>query len=356
MTINIFEEDRNEDYLIFNDRLLKEFQNYCKGKITKSTLDGYSYVLKIFFSYLGENEISKLRKKHIVKIFSYISEERSENMTRKVKNAVKKYFRFLNDAYEANLDESILSVELPKLVIKEQKSISYNETLEIIEKISQNKKHSFTNLRNITILILLATTGMRRKEAVNLKLENIDFENRRIHINLTKGEKKRRIVPLFEVAEKYLKLYLSERNKKALKNENNLFINRNGTAISTETVGHIASKICKKYGFNFSLHSFRRGYATDLNKNKVPITNIAKVLGHDNVSTTYKHYIIVDDETIEKVSYNHPAFSDNSNHFNTIAKVYEEKLEEDKKNEENKNCVHFNDILKIFREREIKEN
>ena len=46
MTINIFEEDRNEDYLIFNERLLKEFQNYCKGKITKSTLDGYSYVLK----------------------------------------------------------------------------------------------------------------------------------------------------------------------------------------------------------------------------------------------------------------------------------------------------------------------
>ena len=98
---------------------------------------------------------------------------------------------------------------------------------------------------------------MRRKEAVNLKLENIDFENKRIHLNITKGEKKRRIVPLFEVAEKYLKLYLSERNKKALKQENNLFINRNGTAISTETVGHIASKICKKYGFNFSLHSFR---------------------------------------------------------------------------------------------------
>ena len=216
------------------------------------------------------------------------------------------------------------------------------------------KKHSFTNLRNITILILLATTGMRRKEAVNLKLENIDFENRRIYINITKGEKKRRIVPLFEAAEKYIKLYLSERSKKALKYENNLFINRNGTSISTETVGHIASKICKKYGFNFSLHSFRRGYASDLNKNKVPITNIAKVLGHDNVSTTYKHYIIVDDETMEKVSYNHPAFSDKSNHFNSISKVYEEKKED--KKQENRNCVHFNDILKMFRRSEIKEN
>lgn len=140
MRINIFEEDRNEDYLIFNDRLLKEFQNYCKGKITKATLDGYSYVLKIFFSYIGENEISKLRKKHIVKVFSYISEERSENITRRTKNAVKKYFRFLNDYYEANLDESILNVELPKLVLKEQKSVSYDETLEIIEKISQSKK------------------------------------------------------------------------------------------------------------------------------------------------------------------------------------------------------------------------
>ena len=354
MKINIFEEDRKEDYLIFNDRLLKEFQNYCKGKITKATLDGYSYVLKIFFSYVGENEVSRLKKKHIVKIFSYISEERSENMTRKVKNAVKKYFRFLNDYYEANLDESILNIELPKLILKEQKSVSYDETLEIIEKISQSKKHSFTNLRNITILILLATTGMRRKEAVNLKLENIDFEEKRIHLNITKGEKKRRIVPLFDVAEKYLRLYLTERSKKVLKNEDNLFINRNGSAISTETVGHIASKICKKYGFNFSLHSFRRGYATDLNKNKVPVTNIAKVLGHDNISTTYKHYIIVDDETMEKVSYQHPAYNDKSNHFNNISKVYEEKSEE--KKEENKNCVHFNDILKMFHEKEIKEN
>lgn len=355
MKINIFEEDRNEDYLVFNDRLLKEFQNYCNGRITKTTLDGYSYLLKIFFNYLGENEISRLRKKHIIKILAYISEERSVNMSRRAKDAVKKYFRFLNDYYEANLDESILNVDLPKKIIKEQKSISYDKTLEIIEKISQNKKHSFTNLRNITILILLATTGMRRKEAVNLKLENIDFEEKRIHLNITKGEKKRRIVPLFEIAEKYLKLYLTERNKKAFKNEDNLFINRNGSAMATETIGHIASKICKKYGFNFSLHSFRRGYATDLNKNKVPVTNIAKVLGHDNISTTYKHYIIVDDETMEKVSYQHPAYNDNNNHFNNIAKIYEEKSEEEKI-EENKNRVHFNDIVKMFQEREIKEN
>ena len=128
MKINIFEEDRNEDYLIFNDRLLKEFQNYCNGRITKTTLDGYSYLLKIFFNYLGENEISRLRKKHIIKILAYISEERSVNMARRAKDAVKKYFRFLNDYYEANLDESILNVELPKKIIKEQKSISYDKT------------------------------------------------------------------------------------------------------------------------------------------------------------------------------------------------------------------------------------
>ena len=321
----------NKDYLIFNNSLLKEFKNYCRGKLTKTTIEGYSNMLKIFFKYTENAEIDRLKKSQIVKIFSWITEDHSIHITRRVKNAVKKYYSFLNDYYEANLDEAILNIQLDRVEIKQQKAMKFNETQELLEKMSKTTAHGFTNLRNMTIFILLATTGMRRKEILNIQLDDIDFETKEIKINITKGERKKRMAYLFPIAEEYLKLYLAEREKKSDGN-NYLLITRNGNKMALETIGHIASKTAKKYNINFTLHSFRRGFATDLNKNNVPVHHISKTLGHENASTTLQHYIQFDNSLLKEIYLKHPA-----------------KQKDD-------NCIHFNDIIKILKEQQIKEN
>lgn len=306
----LFEDEKviNKDYLIFNNNLLKEFQNYCTGKLTKITIKNYSFVLKIFFKYTENAEITKLKKAQIVKIFSWIIEDHGINTAKQTRDAIKKYYRFLNDYYEANLDESILNIQLDRVERKPQKAMSFKETEELLEKMSKtiSNRYKLTTLRNIAIFILLATTGMRRKEILNIQVDDIDFDTKEIKINITKGERKKRIAYLFPIAEKYLKLYLAEREKKSDGN-NYLLITRNGNKMALETIGHIASKTAKKYNINFTLHSFRRGFATDLNKNNVPIHHISKTLGHENASTTLQHYIQFDKSLLKEIYLKHPA-------------------------------------------------
>ncbi|TKZ17244.1 tyrosine-type recombinase/integrase, partial [Brachyspira catarrhinii] len=73
------------------------------------------------------------------------------------------------------------------------------------------------NQRNILMFLILATTGIRRKEVVGIKLDDIDFQNNLIYIANPKGNKKPRYVLLAEIVKNYLKDYLIERNKIAEK-------------------------------------------------------------------------------------------------------------------------------------------
>ena len=59
------------------------------------------------------------------------------------------------------------------------------------------------------------------------------------------------------------------------------------------------------------------------------------MLGHSKIDTTVKHYIKADKKRLNTALENHTLF---------------------KIKEEEQRCVHFNDILKMFHEKEIKEN
>ena len=207
------------------------------------------------------------------------------------------------------MNTSILNVKIPEYVIQNTSTIDSNKTLELIE--LMKKKKGFANQRNILMFLILATTGIRRKEVVGIKLA--------------------------EIVKNYLKDYLIERNKRVEKNVQNLLITQKGKACTISSISHIANKLSKKYNINFTLHSFRRGLATELyNDNNIQIQDIALLLGHKKIQTTVDHYIKADKKRLNTALENHNLFK--------ITEI-----------EENK-CVHFNDIVRILKEQKIKEN
>ena len=171
-------------------------------------------------------------------------------------------------------------------VIKETLS---DESLECL-------RDSCDNLRDLAIIDLLASTGMRVGELVNINIEDIDFENRECVV-FGKGNKERPVY--FDARTKiHLKNYLKSRtdDNPALfvsldKPFNRLQIS--GVEIRLRNLG-------RRLGIHrVHLHKFRRTVATRAIDKGMPIEQVQSLLGHSQIDTTM-HYAMVNQNNVKE--------------------------------------------------------
>lgn len=138
-------------------------------------------------------------------------------------------------------------------------------------------------LKHRIILTLIYSAGLRRQEAINLKITDIDFERKTIHIRQSKY-KKDRIVPLSEYISRGLKKYLDNE-----KPHNYLFNGKEADGrYNINGLSWIMREALKRAGIKkpVNLHSLRHSYATHLLEEGVNIVTLKELLGHAEVSTT----------------------------------------------------------------------
>ena len=140
-----------------------------------------------------------------------------------------------------------------------------------------------TLLKHRIALTLIYSAGLRSQEAINLKLSDIDFERRTIHIRQSKY-KKDRIVPLSGYMAEGLKKYISAEHPHIW-----LFNGKEPDGrYSVKGLSWIMRETLKKTGItkDVSLHSLRHSYATHLLEDGVNIVTIKELLGHAHIATT----------------------------------------------------------------------
>jgi len=138
-------------------------------------------------------------------------------------------------------------------------------------------------LKHRIILALAYSAGLRSQELINLKISDVDFERKTIHIRQSKY-KKDRIVPLSTYIAKGLKKYLSVEHPHIWmfngKESDGRYSSRGLAWIMRETLKK--TSIQKKV----NLHSLRHSYATHLLEDGVNIVSIKILLGHATIQTT----------------------------------------------------------------------
>lgn len=171
-------------------------------------------------------------------------------------------------------------------VIKETYS---DETLELL-------RDNCSCLRDLAIIDLLASTGMRVGELVKLNTNDIDFENRECVV-FGKGNKERPVY--FDARTKiHLKNYLNTRND----NDPALFVsldapherlNISGVEIRLRQLG-------RRLGIQkVHPHKFRRTVATKAIDKGMPIEQVQSLLGHSQIDTTM-HYAMVNQNNVKE--------------------------------------------------------
>jgi site-specific recombinase XerD len=135
-------------------------------------------------------------------------------------------------------------------------------------------------LRNRALVELVYSAGLRSREAIDLDLADVDFDQEAVHVRGKGG--KERVVPLGEEAAHRLTIYLGEgRPKLARGAENALFLSVRGRRLDTSTLRRLLPHP----------HRLRHAFATHLIEGGADLRVIQELLGHSSLSTTqvYSH-------------------------------------------------------------------
>ena len=175
--------------------------------------------------------------------------------------------------------------------IKTTKTVKEVISDEEIEKMRDKCK----NLRDLAIIDLLYSTGIRIGELVRLNIEDIDFEEREC-IVFGKGDKERRVY--FDAKTKiHLTNYINSR----FDTNPALFVTLDAPydRLQISGVEIRLRRLGRELGINkVHPHKFRRTMATRAIDKGMPIEQVQKLLGHSQIDTTM-HYAIVNQTNVK---------------------------------------------------------
>lgn len=175
--------------------------------------------------------------------------------------------------------------------IKTTKTVKEVISDEEIEKMRDKCK----NLRDLAIIDLLYSTGIRIGELVRLNIDDIDFEEREC-IVFGKGDKERRVY--FDAK---TKIHLTDYINSRFDTNPALFVTLDApyNRLQISGVEIRLRRLGRELGINkVHPHKFRRTMATRAIDKGMPIEQVQKLLGHSQIDTTM-HYAIVNQTNVK---------------------------------------------------------
>ena len=186
--------------------------------------------------------------------------------------AVRSFLRF--SLGPARVPDVALAPRLPKRLPHVQKAEEVDTELHSLE------GDAPLALRNRALAELVYSAGLRSREAIDLDLADVDFEQEAVRVRGKGG--KERVVPLGEEAALWLARYLRDaRPLLARRAENALFLSARGRRLDTSTLRRLFP----------NPHRLRHAFATHLLEGGADLRVIQELLGHSSLSTTqvYSH-------------------------------------------------------------------
>lgn len=267
---------------------LNEFiENLKSYGYSTHTIRNYSIDLSQFISFL-KNKNKTIEDVTHIDIRDFIGERIREknsktSIARKL-SSIRSFFDFLVEKKILMHNPSEV-ISTPKLEKKIPSFLSEKEAINLL-----GEGESLIEKRDLCILELLYSSGLRVSELVSLNWENVNLKNRVIRV---KGKgKKERIVPFGSHAERRLREWFRLRfeiNKGNI-DEQALFINLRGGRLTPRSV----ERIVKKYGVELigkriTPHSLRHSFATHLLMRGADLRVIQELLGHESLETTQRY-------------------------------------------------------------------
>jgi integrase/recombinase XerD len=289
-----------------NDKSIKNFLIYLdvERRRAKNTLSSYERDLKFFNSFLIDNNtgIETFQKSDILNFIDHLRNKgyTSSTISRYI-SSIRSYCKYMI-IERLRVDDPSENLLSPKKWEKIPSALSLPDVLTIL---STKLKTRFVE-RDITMLLLLYSTGLRVSELVMLEIDRIDFLSGFIKVT-GKGDKER-IVPTNNIVSESLKKYISGLRKEILKGKVSkyLFLNNRGMPMTRVRFWQTIKEYGRQTGITLSPHTLRHSFATHMLEGGADLRSIQKMLGHSDISTTQIYTKITSDHMKTEYNKYHP--------------------------------------------------
>jgi len=243
-------------------------------RYSESTIKAYSAYFRDFMHYFSERKLDEIKgdeiNRYILELINKWDITTSEQNQRinSIKFYYEKVLRKGRHIYE--IERTRKEKILPDVLSKEE--------VGAILKATENTKHK-------TIISIIYSCGLRRSEAIELKIGDVDSKRMMIKITGAKG-KKDRYVQLSEGMLNLLRIYYTEYKPKQW-----LFEGQKGLRYGAESISKILKLAAQKAGIHKRVHPhmLRHSYATHQLEQGVDIRYIQAWLGHESIKTTQRY-------------------------------------------------------------------
>lgn len=269
----------NSMKIIFNDYpVLAEYQVYLiEDEKSNLTLEAYLRDIKQFLDFLCK-DLMEIIKMDLIQFKQDISTKFVPETVQRKLAAIRSFCSWLNDTYRR--DKIIdINVKMPKIqrkqYINDDEFLYWEDAMAMIKAAKEAKDY-----RAALIMKMFIHTGLRVSEQLSLTPEDVENPSA-----LIKGKGAKYRDAFFpDCLKPYIKDYLKVRSERGDK----LFTGERGN-ITRQTVDRIIKKYAKIAGVakeKAHAHNFRHLCGFLLVQNRVPITDVADILGHSDINTT----------------------------------------------------------------------
>ena len=273
---------------------------------SESSVYSYPKMVYFFLDYIenrGISHITGLKYSHVTDYFTHLQNRKSMRKDgalsaahlNKSFDAIDKFLEFLNQMGSPNAPTptNYRILETKNEMMQKVKVLTKSEIQTIYESVPK----IFTRMKNIVeaearravatlVLDLCYGCGLRKKEALNLLMNDIDLDKKILLVRQAKGYKDR-YVPISENISERIKLFMYQHRKFFNCEHQRLF------PFKSESLHEYNLKLRRVSGLNkdFGLHTLRHSIATHLLQNGMSVEQIAKFLGHATLDSTqiYTH-------------------------------------------------------------------
>ncbi len=291
-------------------QILRRYMQYLRleRSYTGNTLDAYVRDLQKLLNYYADTGID----------FRHVTLEQLDRFSgsmqelgvqprsvARILSGVRSFYRFLVLEKEVETDPTEL-LENPQIGKHLPEVLSIQEIDDIEQAIDRSKPQG---VRDVAIIEMLYSCGLRISELCNLKMSELFLEEGYIRVH-GKGRKER-LVPIGgQAIEKLRQWFVIRVSVKAKPgHEDYVFIStKRGTKLSRITLFVYIKDYAQRAGIqkNISPHTFRHSFATHLLEGGANLRAIQAMLGHEDISTTEIYMHIDRSHLREEILEHHP--------------------------------------------------